>query len=776
VGSLACEVLGAADLPVKAAGASPCRLPGAASGRPATLPIPPHTGETEGLRWARLVLLAMAVAWLTACGSGPPAMSLGDWTLEAPGVSRPLSLPAHFDRDLGDVETRYTLATDVELPPDMRGRPLALTIPYFTGIVSLRVDGQEVPDLDTGSLDRYRSAGQHRFLLPAAATRDGRVKLTMAVEHTWTQSAWLDTVPRLSADPAGDPGYVFVKLFDQGSAAAALAMLLLVGFANGIVFLADRRRVVYGWFTLSAFAGASYGAYTVGLTQPVFGRQDAAVMGGCILLASLATVRFTSALFGRKQSRLWWTTLGLWCLVAIWAHGPFRATRYLTPITIVTMVVAGGYCVWLLGSAWRKGRPPLANILATIGWPLVCVASCDDFASWLGMGELYHGVRAASLGTTLLSILQAAALGWQLLESLAQSDGLNTELAARVDALERTNAEVRTLNTELRRQIGNRSQQLAETLATVGSLHLPVLRLEAGDLIEGRYRVVRFVGSGGMAWVYEVARETDGRRLALKLLHGRSRGDALARFAREARLTAEVEHPCIVGVVDVDMTADGVLFMVMEYVDGESLEQRLDADPPIAWAISVLRQIAEGLEQLHAHGIVHRDLKPANVLVEVGLDGPCAKIADFGVSMLLAQSSRTPSQLDVEVTSDVRTTRAGRVMGSPMYMAPELSQEGAPVHASLDMFAFGVMAHELLVGRPPFRDPLFVRAVHGRSLPPPSSLAVLRPRIDRAVAEVVDRCLSLDASSRPTAATAARVLRDARIEAEHTSVPSIRAV
>ena len=704
-------------------------------------------------------------------------MSLASWTLEAPGLSKPLELPGHFDRELGDVETRYALRTEVVLPPDLRGKPLALTIPYFVGIVSLRVDGRDMPDLDAGTLDRFRSAGQHRFLIPAADTRDGKLALRMTVEHTWTQSAWLDTVPRLSTDPAGDAGYVFVKLFDQGSAAAGLAMLLLVGFANGIVFLADRRRAVYGWFTLSAFAGAAYAAYTLGLTQPLFGREDPTVMGGCVLLAALTTVRFTSTLFGRRHGRWWWAPMIFWGAVAIWAHGPFRSTRYLTPITIATMVFAGGYCLWLLGSEWRKGRPPLAHILATIGWPIVCVASCDDFASWLGLGELYHGVRGASVGTALLSLLQAAALGWQLLESLAQSDGLNTELAARVHALERTNAEVRSLNTELRRQIGNRSQQLAQTLAQVGSLHLPVLRLATGDLIEGRYRVVRFVGSGGMAWVYEVTRETDGRRLALKLLHGRSRGEALARFAREARLTAEVEHPCIVAVVDVDMTADGVLFMVMEYVDGESLEQRLDADPPIAWSISVLRQIAEGLEQVHARGIVHRDLKPANVLVEVGSDGPCAKIADFGVSMLLAQGlsgSSGPSQPDGDVSVDLRATRAGRVMGSPMYMAPELAQEGAPIHGSIDMFAFGVMAHELLVGRPPFRDPLFVRAVHGRSLPPPSSLAVVRPRIDRAVANLVDRCLALDASVRPTASEAARVLRDAHIEAEQTSVPSIR--
>jgi serine/threonine-protein kinase len=278
-----------------------------------------------------------------------------------------------------------------------------------------------------------------------------------------------------------------------------------------------------------------------------------------------------------------------------------------------------------------------------------------------------------------------------------------------------------------------------------------------------------------MAWVYEVKRETDGRRLAMKLLHGRSSGDALARFAREAKLAAEIAHPGIVGVVDVDLTPEGVLFLVMEFVDGKSLEQLLDEDPPIAWSISVLRQLAEALEQVHAQGIVHRDLKPANVFVEEAPEGPVAKIVDFGLSMLLANAPRV-SRPDVEESGDVRVTRAGRVMGTPTYMAPELALDGTPVLASLDVYAFGVMAHELLVGRPPFRDPLFVRAVHGRSLPPPTSLAVARPRLDRRVADLVDRCLALDASVRPTASEAARVLREARLEAEPTSVPSMRAV
>ncbi|HTQ41862.1 MAG TPA: serine/threonine-protein kinase [Polyangiaceae bacterium] len=700
---------------------------------------------------------------------------LPSWTLDAGGVTTPLSLPAHFDRALGDRPTRYLLRTRVELPPDMRDRDLALTIPYFAALVSLSAGGVKAEDLDAGALERYRGAGPHRFVIPAAETRDGELSLEMTVEHRWTQSAWLDTVPRLSEGRDGDSGYVFVKLFNEGSDAAALAMLVVVGFANGIIFLADRRRTAYGWFTGASFLGAAYAAFSVSLTQPLFGGYDSCFMGAAVLLSALMMMRFTAGVFGRPLWRGWWALIPCYGVVAISNAGPFGSTHRLAPITILAILVAGVYCVNLLVQEMRRGRPPLANILVTIGWPVVCIAACDDFASWLGLGELYYGVRGSCLGQTVLALFQAAALGSQLMESLRRSDRLNAELAGQVAALQQTNAEVETLNEELRRQIGNRSQQLAATLAKVGTLHLPMLKLEAGALVAERYRLVRFVGSGGMAWVYEARRETDGRRLALKLLHGRSNGEALARFAREAKLMSEVSHPGVVSVVDVDLTEEGVLFLVMEYVDGKSLDSYLDDDPAIAWSLIVLRQIAEGLAGVHARGIVHRDLKPANVLIEEGPDGPTAKIADFGVSLLVGDATPVPGR-DTPSSGDQRVTRAGRVMGTPTYMAPELARHGRTLHASIDMYAFGVMAHELFVGRPPFRDPLFVRATHGRSLPPPASLALARPRLDRRFAECIDRCLSLDPKARPTAEEAARVLKDIRLDADPTSVPSVPVV
>jgi serine/threonine-protein kinase len=728
------------------------------------------------MRLLRLLLVLLLVLAATACG-GERGIPLTSWTLQCEGGGAQLTLPAHFDSLLGDHDQDYFLRTHVDLPPAMRGQRLSLTIEYFGGLASLRANGLDAPDGDVSTFERYRSDGPHRFVIPATATQTGALDLEMKVQHRWTQSGWLDTVPRLSLGERGDGLYAFVSSFDLGSAAAAASMILLVSVAYGIVYLADRRRSAYGWFVLASVCGASYSLFTLGLFQPLFGAHDLAAVGFLITTTAVCAIHFTADVFGRKASPWWWLMLGAWVASATLNHGPFRSTRWLSPIAIGSMVTAGFYCTHLLVAEMRSRRPPLASFLATIAWPVVCVLALDDFAAWLSMGELYHGARGASLGTVVVSLLQAGALSAQLMQSLRTSDSLNSELAHRVEALERTNTEVRQLNEEMRHQISNRSRELAETLAKVGTLRLPVLALEPGDIVGSRYKVVGFVGSGGMAWVYEVERTSDGRRLALKLLHGKCSGEALSRFAREARLASEIDHPSVVGIVDVDMTSEGVLYIVMEYVDGRPLEDYLDGDPAISWSLQVLRQIADGLEAVHARGIVHRDLKPTNVLVEDSVERIEAKIVDFGVSSLLSDGTqvvRTDAPGEDRAEGDGRVTRAGQVMGTPVYMAPELAYKGRPVHPSIDMYAFGVMAHELLVGRPPFRDPLYVRMLHGRSMPPPPSLTIARPRLDRGVASVVDRCLAFDPSQRPTAAEAAAALRVAHLEADPSSVPSVR--
>ena len=214
--------------------------------------------------------------------------------------------------------------------------------------------------------------------------------------------------------------------------------------------------------------------------------------------------------------------------------------------------------------------------------------------------------------------------------TVAQALHLAREQNSRQRTLERT-AE------ELRRQVAERSRELAEALAKLAAQ--PVKPLDTDRTIDGRYRVLKKLGAGGMGAVYEVERLADHQRFALKTLRGRSDPDAMARFAREAQIAAQIDHPNLVPVIDVGI-ADGQLFLVMPIVTGGSLEHARREFGNAVWAKPLLRQIAEGLAALHAREIVHRDLKPANILVATDQ----VRIADLALLRCASISLATPSR------------------------------------------------------------------------------------------------------------------------------------
>ncbi len=210
--------------------------------------------------------------------------------------------------------------------------------------------------------------------------------------------------------------------------------------------------------------------------------------------------------------------------------------------------------------------------------------------------------------------------------------------------------------------------------------------LTEGKLIDGRYRCLRRLGSGGMADVWLCEDPQLGRKVAIKVLHERyARDDEfLERFRREAAAMAEMQHPNVVGIFDRG-EFEGTCYIAMEYVDGPTLRQLINRTDgvSVADAIGITRQILAGVKFAHARGIVHRDLKPGNVLID--RDGR-VRIADFGI----AQAG----------VSEI--TQTGSVLGTAEYLAPEQAQ-GRPVTAASDHYSIGAILYEMLTGQPPFQ-------------------------------------------------------------------------
>ena len=216
----------------------------------------------------------------------------------------------------------------------------------------------------------------------------------------------------------------------------------------------------------------------------------------------------------------------------------------------------------------------------------------------------------------------------------------------------------------------------------------------------------------------------------------------MARFAREAQLISKLDHPNVVRIVDVNVSATGFFYLVVEFVEGLSLLEHRPRFGDLRWATTVLLQIADGLASIHTHGITHRDLKPANVLIAAGAGSQVhVKIADFGIAST-GHISRDAPTLDRpppgEASSDLTAT--GSWMGTPRYMAPELAGGAKSANAASDVFSFGVIAYELLSRSFPYEGSAALRRLKGETYELPASLRELCPALDAAIADVIDRC------------------------------------
>src|SRR6188508_229710 len=253
-----------------------------------------------------------------------------------------------------------------------------------------------------------------------------------------------------------------------------------------------------------------------------------------------------------------------------------------------------------------------------------------------------------------------------------------------------------------------------------------------GTLLSGRYRLDAQVGAGGMSTVYRAFDSTLERRVAIKLMHRdiAADSDQLERFRREARSVAQLSHPHIVGVIDAGED-DGRPYIVFEYVEGETLKERIRrmGSLPIDEAVAYAIEIARALGAAHARGIVHRDIKPQNVLID---EEGSAKVTDFGIARSMDDSGLTAE---------------GRVLGTTDYVSPEQAL-GHDVNGQSDIYSLGIVLYEMLTGDVPFHgeNQVSVAMKHVREDLP--DVKRMRPEVSATLASVLDHMTEKDVAHR----------------------------
>ncbi len=267
------------------------------------------------------------------------------------------------------------------------------------------------------------------------------------------------------------------------------------------------------------------------------------------------------------------------------------------------------------------------------------------------------------------------------------------------------------------------------------------MQLVVGQIYADKYRIVRPLGHGAMGAVYEGENIRIHRRVAIKTLHPHvaDKPDTIQRFEREAQAAGRIGSEHIVEVLDVGELPGRVHYMVMEYLEGATLEQHIRSQGRLSpqEATPIVVQLLDGLEAAHYAGIIHRDLKPANVFLSRGANGDFVKILDFGVS-----------KFNVLNSDGMSMTSTGAVLGTPFYMSPEQAKGSREIDARSDLYAVGVILYEAITGQVPFSAETFNELIFRIVLESPPPVESFVPMLDPAFAAIIRKAMERDPNER----------------------------
>jgi len=299
------------------------------------------------------------------------------------------------------------------------------------------------------------------------------------------------------------------------------------------------------------------------------------------------------------------------------------------------------------------------------------------------------------------------------------------------------------------------SDPLIRAIAAAPAREPPANAASASTLAPaaGDYEIVRQIGQGGMATVFEGVHRRTRQRVAIKMLRSElsRQREVVGRFFNEARAVRLIHHPSVIEIFEVAQLPDGAAYMVMELLDGETLSAHLRRAGRLgAAALPLVREVAAAVAQAHERRIIHRDLKPDNIMLVPAAAGLRVKVLDFGIAKIAQDAELAPGM-------GVRT-RTGTVFGTPLYMSPEQCRGDGGVGAPTDVYAMGVMLHQLVAGRPPFWANAIGELLVMQIADPPPPLSTVVPDVDPALERLTLSMLDKQPERRPTMRAVLRTL------------------